>query len=65
MWKLQAVGEIYENRSREIVPALEGPNPRRVTPLGWVRSGGLCYPQVKTRGYPRLAPAGAGPKRLQ
>jgi hypothetical protein len=42
-----------------MVPALEGPNVRRVNPVGVGRPGGLCYPQVKTCGYPRLASAGA------
>jgi hypothetical protein len=42
-----------------MVPALEGPNVRRVNPVGVGQSGGLCYPQVKTCGYSRLAPAGA------
>ena len=51
--------ETYGKRSRGIVPALEGPNLRRVNPVGVGRPGGLCYPQVQTCGYSRLAPAGA------
>jgi hypothetical protein len=36
-----------------------GPNVRRINPVGVGRPCGLCYPQVKTCGYSRLAPSGA------
>jgi len=51
--------ETYGKGGREIIPALKGPNVCRVNPVGVGRSCGLCYPQVKTCGYSRLAPAGA------
>ena len=51
--------ETYGKGSRGIVPAMEGPNVRRVNPVGVGRSGGLRCPQVQTCGYSRLAPAEA------
>jgi len=46
------------------VPGPEGADPLGVNPVGVGRSCGRCYPQVKTCGYSRKAPAGAIPKRL-
>ena len=57
--------ETYGRGNREIVPALEEPNVRRVNPVGVARPGGLCNPQVETCGYSRLAPTGACHSRFQ
>jgi hypothetical protein len=44
--------------------ALQGPTFRTVNPFGVGWSAGFRYPQVKTCGYSRLAPAGPYEKML-
>ena len=57
---MNSVGFNLRLRNAGDDPGPEGATPQRATPLGLEGACGFCHPQVKTCGYSRSAPSGAG-----